>query len=551
MDMKRFLLRALLLSTIVLLILPSIFAQETTAGLQGTVKDSTGAVLVKATVEASSPALIGVKKIDTDQLGYFRFANLPPGVYRLTVTATGFRTFKQENITLDVGRLPSLNIVMEVGTLTETVEVSAQSAIIDTSQSKVQTNIPDTALTYLPTQTRSFQSVIQFAPGARSEPLQGGYQIDGASNSENAYLVEGQETASLQDGHSAANVPMDFIQEVQVKSSGFEAEYGGALGGVVNVISKRGSNEWHGSVFTYYQGDKLNSAPNPTLKKNPEWSANANGAKRLDQPLEYYYPVKDHARTITPGFSIGGYLVKDRLWVFGSAAPEFDALGRTINSSYPGAVGARTFNRNIEHLLLHRPRGLHGHPEDPPVRILVVFVPPRYGHGPATADEVHNQFNSDSGTNPDNWNSGIGYVRPNVIYNTGADITLSPSLIATTRFGYFFQDNQDRGNPTGIRYIYRDTNYSYSTTNAPALATTKALNGTPMPSQFVNSTGWSNIGANTASVFDQWKRYSFNQDLAYFKSFAGTHNFKFGYGFNHGTNNVELRLQHRRCICRL
>ena len=89
--------------------------------------------------------------------------------------------------------------------------------------------------------------------------------------------------------------------------------------------------------------------------------------------------------------------------------------------------------------------------------------------------------------------------------------------------------------PTGIRYIYRDTNYPYSTGNAPALAGTQALNGTVLPSQFVNSTGWANIGANSQTAFDIWKRYSFNQDLAYFKNFLGTHNLKFGYGFNHGT----------------
>ena len=89
--------------------------------------------------------------------------------------------------------------------------------------------------------------------------------------------------------------------------------------------------------------------------------------------------------------------------------------------------------------------------------------------------------------------------------------------MATTRFGYFYQDLQDRGLPVGNRYMYRDTNYPYSTTNAPALATTKALDGTLLPSKFVNSTGWSNIGANSATVFDKWKRYSFNQDLAYFK----------------------------------
>src|SRR6185295_532739 len=128
-------------------------------------------------------------------------------------------------------------------------------------------------------------------------------------------------------------------QEVQVKTNGFEAEYGGALGGVVNVISKRGSNDWHGSIFTYYNSDRFNAAPNPTQRKNPNWSANANGAKRLDQPAEYYYPVKDHRRIVDPGFTLSGPLLKDRLWGFLSAAPDFDNLGRTVNFSYAAAAG--------------------------------------------------------------------------------------------------------------------------------------------------------------------------------------------------------------------
>src|ERR1022692_1905326 len=170
-------------------------------------------------------------------------------------------------------------------------------------QSKVQTNISATELMNLPTQSLSFQSVIQFAPGARSEPLQGGgFQINGASNSENAYLVEGMETAAVLDGHSGANVPMDFIQEVQVKSSGFEAEYGGALGGVINVIQKSGSNEWHGSVFTYYNSDRFNAKPNANRTADRQFPANLGGANRLDQPMEYYFPVKDHSRVVDPGF---------------------------------------------------------------------------------------------------------------------------------------------------------------------------------------------------------------------------------------------------------
>jgi hypothetical protein len=305
---------SLQLLTIALAILPNAFAQETTAGIQGTVKDPSGAVIPKASVEVTSPALIGIKQMETDQ-GHFRFANLPPGDYSLIVTASGFRTTRQEHIVLEVGHLPTLDVTMEVGTIAETVNVSSEAAMIDTTQSKVQTNIPKDSLMNLPTQSLSYQSVIQFAPGARYEPLQSsngsannGFQINGASNSENSYLVDGQETANINDGHSQANVPMDFIDQVQVKTSGFEAEYGGALGGVVNVISKRGANEWHGSVFAYFSADRFNAAPNATQQRNPQYAANF-GGPRLDQPLEYYYPIKDHNRDADPGFTLGGDLI--------------------------------------------------------------------------------------------------------------------------------------------------------------------------------------------------------------------------------------------------
>ncbi len=520
-------------------ILSCAVAQETTAGLQGTVKDPTGAIITGATVEVASPALIGTKKAQTDSSGYFRFANLPPGAYIVNVTAPGFRTYKQ-NVALEVGHLPSLEISMAVGQLTETVEVSERAAMIDSTQSKVQTNIEASELASLPKQTRSFQSIIQFAPGARTEPLQGGYQIDGASNSENSYLVEGMETASVFDGHSAANVPMDFIQEVQVKSSGFEAEYGGALGGVVNVVQKRGSNEWHGSGFVYYGGDRFNAAPNPSLTKNPQIAANANGTKRNDQPAENYQPLKDHYRTVTPGFTIGGPIAKDRLWFFASAAPEYFTLARTVNfAASSGAPGPRTFHENIDtYYSLARLDYL----ATQKIRLNASWS---YGYARGTgtslpgADDAFHQFNPSSTNSPDLYNGGIGYTAPNVVYNVGADITLTPHMVATTRYGYFFYDSQDRGLPVGLRYVYRDTNYPYSTGNAPALAGTKALDGTVLPSQFVQSTGYSNIGNNSTTLFDQWKTYNFSQDLAWFKSGFGTHNFKFGYSFRHGTNDVN------------
>lgn len=547
----------LFLST--LLILPSAFAQETTAGLEGVVKDPTGAVVAKATVEVTSPSLIGVKKLETDATGYYRFANLPPGTYTLTVSSPGFRTYRQENIALATGRLPTIDVTLQVGATTELVEVSGAAPLVDVAQSKVQTNVTVDVLANIP-KGRSFQSVIQFAPGARSEPLQGGvggsgalgFQIDGASNSENSYLVEGQETASIQTGASNTNVPTEFIQEVQIKSSGFEAEYGGALGGVVNVIQKRGSNSWHGSVFTYYQGDAFDSAPNRTLRKDPTIAASS--TLRLDQPAQYYQPKKDHYRIWEPGFEVGGYLAKDRLWVFGSSVPRLYRLSRTVlmdnlTPAVPGAVtpGKRTFPYSVDtYYSLARADVLA-------TQKIRLFGAWQYNYAkyqganvtgmalPA-ADDVFGARNLNAGDNPDNYNAGIGRRSPSVIYNTGADITLTPSLVATARFGYFYTDNQDRGLPVGIRYFYRDTTYNYNTALAPAPASLPNINNTQtlgaVAPTLVQSSGWSNIGENRTTFFDKYARTSFSGDLAYFKKGFGTHNFKVGYAFNRLMNDV-------------
>ncbi len=282
-------MRLLVLLSTMALLLSGMFllAQETTGGLQGTVKDASGAVVAGAHVVVRSSALAGDKALDSESNGYYRFANLPPGVYSIEVTARGFKTEKRGGLTLEVGHLPTVDITLEVGASGEVIEVSGEAPVIDVTTNTNQTNLNSVELDNTP-HGYSFQSVIQFAPMARNEPLAGGsagmtgnsggslpgsagnglsvgFSVGGGADSENSYLVEGQDTENISGGASQANVPFQFIQEVQVKSSGIEAEHGGALGGVVNVVMKKGSNAYHGSLFATYESAAMDGSANGSL----------------------------------------------------------------------------------------------------------------------------------------------------------------------------------------------------------------------------------------------------------------------------------------------
>lgn len=550
----------LLCGALILLMVSAVLAQETTAGLQGTVHDPQGLVVPNATVEISGPSLIGVKKVVTDSSGYYRFANLPPGAYTIIVTAANFRTLKQTGFQLDTGKLPTIDLKLEVGQIEQTVEVSGNAPVVDVTTSKVQTNVSSEVMDNVP-KGRSFQSVINLAPGARYEPLQSttmmgrmvnGYQIDGASNSENSYLIEGQETSDLRSGQTRTNAPFEFIREVQVKSSGFEAEYGGALGGVVNVIQKRGGNTWHGSVFAYYQGDMFDANSNMSgngsgrlFRRDPNSPAPSD---RFDVPVEYVQYKKDHYRIVEPGFEAGGYLLKDRLWLFASSVPRLENYTRNVNWNYnpapPAAavVGPVPFKQSYQtYYSMFR---LDSRLSDK----IRVFGSWQYGYMRAngassvgsnlpTPDDVLGHANTSATNNPYNYRDTIGYVAPNYIWNFGGDVTLTPRLIATTRAGFFHNDTQDRGLPVGINYRSLDSNYPYAVSPAPEGST--ALDGSTIAAANVMSGNFQSLGNNTTLLFDRTDRRSFSQDVAWFKQGLGTHNFKFGYAFNRLSNDVN------------
>lgn len=552
----------------VFLILPSAFAQETTGGIKGYVKDKSGATVVAAEVTLSGTALISPRKVDSDSAGYFYFQLVPPGEYTLTVTAKGFRVYKQTGIDISAAKLPTYEIMLDVGSVTETVEVSGQTPIVDTTTSKVSTTIEQDLIDTLP-KGRSYQSLIALAPGARQEPLQSsrndrlrqnGFQIDGASDSENTYLVEGMDTSNVENGGIKQNVIFEFVQEVQVKTSGNEAEYGGALGGVVNVLQKRGSNQWHGSLLVQYRSDKLDASdqcattPQPVvsnsvlpsgqqlacgLRYDPGTSVNGDPTEGpiVDQAANYYQQKKDQYTTVEPGYTVGGPIFKDKLWMFSSYVPTIDRYSRTVNFTGATNPGVRTFTRNFtQHNMLNRL-------DYQPFSKVHLYGGWQYGYSrirgqlPTLPDSVAGQANPIGGSDPTQFRPDAGSVNPSNIFNFGGDWTPNSRTVVAVRYGYFYYNSEDRGLPAGIRYVY-STDLTAGVTKSPLTSQPIIPAGDTADAPFAQSTGTANIANNLTTQHDIYSRKSLATDVSYSVSKWGQHNFKGGYTFNKLANNV-------------
>jgi hypothetical protein len=527
--------------------LPSVHAQETTGAIQGTVSDPTGAVVAGAAVVATSDMLIKPATATTDSHGFYRLNALPPGKYQIEVTGGGMKA-RAVGINLTAGALPSLNFQLVVGAET-VIEVGTSVALVDTTQSKVETTITNEILQEIP-KARSFQSVIPFAPGARQEPLQSlgqqtgavaaslngnrtnGFQIDGASDGENVYTSEGVNVTGIVGGGVGYNVPMEFVQDVQVKSSSFEAEYGGAMGGVVNVIQKKGGADWHGSVLMYYRSSALNAndqcALSTTcgLRKDP--STAVDSTNRVDQLSQYYIGKQDHYRAVNPGFTLGGPLLGDKLRLYTSFIPEFYALRRdvTFKATNPGP---RSFYQSQNQYY-----GL-ARLDYAPISKLRLFASWEnlytrlVGNTLPNPDSITGQVNSNGTSDPNTFRADAGQVIPAAVYAFGADYTITSNLLLSVRYGYLYNNASDRGKPTGVRALF-DTGSVGAT----------GLDGSAVPAAYQQISGYSNLGTNTQQKYNVLQRKTLSADLSWLKTgWAGTHNFKVGFMRNTTFNDLN------------
>ncbi len=294
-----------------LLALP-VAAQETTGSIEGVVKDNTGAVLPGVTVEASG-AGTGTITAVTDSAGNYRFPRLRPGAYTVKATLSGFRDAKT-SVNVSLGQAAAANLTLALGGVAETITVTAETPLVDVSSSATSTAITREQLDMIPS-GRDFTSVVTQAAGASNEAFLGGISIDGASGAENRFVIDGIDTTHPETGVSAQDMVTDFVEEVQVKSAGYAAEFGGSLGGVINAVTRSGTNEFHGTLNGYIQDSGWGGDSRPTYYPS--------------DPTFYRTFEKDDDVQTEAGFTLGGPIVRDRAWFYLGYQPQWRTIDRT------------------------------------------------------------------------------------------------------------------------------------------------------------------------------------------------------------------------------
>ena len=347
---------------------------------------------------------------------------------------------------------------------------------------------------------RDFTTLVTQAPGANLENAKlGGISIDGASGGENRFIIDGAETTNLQSGVSGKAMVTDFVDEVQVKSSGYAAEYGGATGGVINVISRTGTNAWRGNAFTYYTGDGLDSSYRPSLRLVP---TNSNAAEYVTYPEDSYSRWE-------PGFTLGGPVVKDKLWFFAGYAPEFLSTDRTVTARADNSTNTynQTFKRNN---LTANMTGQFG----AKVRAKVAFMSSGY--------KQEGRLPSLDGTSSPTANYAINDISPNYSGSASFDYTPSNKVFLSARGGYFRRDIYNEGIYDSTRYIFCQSNIGQA----------------GVPAEYQGAVNTTNVPTNSSTTQDIQERINAQFDATFFFSGGGEHQLKTGVQFDRIANNV-------------
>ena len=506
------------------------FAQENTGSIQGSVKDSTGAVVPGAKVSLTGSALVRSLDATTDSQGEYIFPKVPAGTYTVTISQANFKSVKNEDVKVVLGFASKVDVALTAGNISEAVTITSGSEAIDVSSSKAATNITQEFVDKTP-KGRNFHSLLVVAPGVRPEPKSGntngnsvgGFQINGASGSENTFVVDGIDVSDVRRGFLRTNdsLPFEFVKEVQVKTAGFEAEYTGTMGGVVNVVSRSGSNEFHGDGWLQMNGAALNSRPRGLWRRTT-----ADVTKN-----EFFRAKEDEYRTFFPGFTLGGPIIKERLNFFTGYTVDLNRIERTT----PFAAGTKT---TTQRLVSHR--GVARIDYAPTQKLQIntsYFWNPVKQVGALTG-------NDPSVAAPNTDFSIRGGYTPASNYTASAVYTINEHLIVEARYGYKYLNDKNGNYGLAASPMY---NWSASTaaglgTDAPSIVTqgklTQAQYNT-IPVAYRQSNGFQNVASTFGIIRDITTRHNTYLNVNYLTNWFGQrHSFKGGYALNRLSNDV-------------
>jgi hypothetical protein len=275
-----------------------VFAQ-TTGDITGTVTDSSGAALPGVTCTATSPSLQGSRTNVTNNSGSYRISTVPPGTYKVSCGLAGFATTERTAI-VTLGATATVNQSLQISQREEII-VSGQAPVVDTSNTTTGSNYSAKVMEKLPL-GRNYANVVKMQSGVQEDTgdQQGrglALSIYGSTSAENVFVIDGVNTNSVVRGVQGKVINNEFIQEVEVKTGGYQAEFGRSTGGIINVITKSGGNEFHGDVF--------GSMSLPSFRTNQGHDAGDKFNTTFDEVKEFDY-----------GVDLGGFIIKDRLWFF-------------------------------------------------------------------------------------------------------------------------------------------------------------------------------------------------------------------------------------------
>jgi Carboxypeptidase regulatory-like domain/TonB dependent receptor-like, beta-barrel/TonB-dependent Receptor Plug Domain len=300
-------------------------AQDTTGTITGRIVDAQALVLPGVTVTATGSQ--GAKTTVTDGEGRFTFAFLTPGAYAIHAELQGFTPVERANVQVHLGQAVDLPLTMQISALAETVVVTSTTPQVDTTSASIGANLDSDTLSRLPI-GRRFSDTLYLTPGVSTGGNVGAANpsIEGSSGLENQYVVDGVNITnggygalgsySIVFGSLGNGTPYDFMQEVQVKTGGYEAEFGQTTGGVINVVTKSGSNAFKGSAFGYARPSSLESAYNTV--QSVEGTVNTVASRLSDV-----------------GAAVGGPIRRNRLFFFGAIDPQWQTNTFAAPNGFP------------------------------------------------------------------------------------------------------------------------------------------------------------------------------------------------------------------------